>query len=143
MDDRVNENDQSGTGVTWRLSQSKGRSVVVLDSPILFELADAHGSILASVSLRTETLEELLRPHISIFVELQLDGSLSLESEFSALSPPPVTTDILELVRQGLAPEMLEDELDVKERLTILRNRLTDALALVDHTLINLDMEQH
>jgi len=139
MGDPENDKDSEDAGTIWRLRPSEDQGLAGLDDTIVFELADGHGSTLASVSMPSETIVALLLPHVSIFAELQLDGSVSLDSEFFALFPPSRTTDIYELVKEGIAPEMLEDELDVKNRLTILRERLTDALALVDQTLSNLD----
>ncbi len=142
MDDPPNENSRDGTGIKWRLKLPVDQTDAALGSSVVFELADADGSMLASVAILGETINGLLRPHLSIFAELQLDGSVSLESEFFALFPPAKTTDIYELVKEGIAPEMLEDELDVKGRLATLRQRLTDALALVDQTLSNLGKDQ-
>jgi hypothetical protein len=139
MTDPANENDRLGDGVTWRFRQSGDEIVVGSGDAVVLELTDAHGSALASVSLPTETIDELLRPHVAIFAELQLDGSVAMDTEFFALFPPSKTTDIYELVKEGIAPEKLEDESDVKERLRILKKRLTDALALVETTLANLD----
>lgn len=142
MNDPKSDNGNDGTGAIWHLRPSKEKGLATLDGPIVFELADDHGSTLASVSIPSESIDELLRPHLSIFAELQLDGSVSLDSEFFAPFPSSKTTDIYELVREGIAPEMLEDELDVKDRLATLRQRLTDALALVEQTLADLDKQQ-
>lgn len=138
----ANESVGNESGFTWRLKQSGDQRSVGLGSPIAFELVDALGSTLTTVSVPSETIEAFLRPHLSIFAELRLDGSVSFDSEFFALFPPAKTTDIYELVKEGIAPEMLEDELDVKGRLATLRQRLTDALALVDQTLSNLGKDQ-
>ena len=142
MNDPANENGSDGAGVSWRIKQPEDQGLVSMEGPIFFELVDGLGSTLATVSIASETVEELLRPHVAVFAELQLDGSVSLDSEFFALFPLSKTTDIYELIKEGIAPEMLEDELNVKNRLTILRKRLTDALTLVDQTLSKLDMEQ-
>ena len=139
MDDPPNENSRDRTGIKWRLKLPVNQTDAALGSSVVFELADADGSMLASVAILGETINGLLRPYLSIFAELQLDGSVSLESEFFALCPSSKSTDIYELVKEGIAPEMLEDELDVKGLLATLRQRLTDALALVDQTLTNLD----
>lgn len=139
MTDSANENRTAASDSNWRLKQSEDQ---VLDGQIIFDLTDNLGSTLASFSMRPETIEALLRPHLSIFADLQLDGTVSLDSEFFALFPTSKTTDIYELVKEGIAPEMLEDEPDVKERLATLRKRLTDALVLVDQTLSNLDKQQ-
>jgi hypothetical protein len=139
MNDPANENRRDGTGVKWRLKLSADQIEAVLDGPVGFELADADGSMLASVSIPTETINELLSPHFSISAQLQLDGSVSLDSEFFALSPPPTSTDILHLVRQALAPEMLRDEPNLQDQLQELRRKLTEALSLVDQTLADLD----
>lgn len=139
MEDPVNENGRHRCGVTWRLRQPGGRIVTDFSDPIILELLGTDDSALATVSIPSETIDQLLRPHLSVLVELQLDGSISLDSEFFALFPTAKTTDIYELVREGIAPEMLEDEPDVEERLTTLRQRLSEALALVDQTLTNLD----
>lgn len=135
----VDENADDGTGVTWRLRRFEDEEVAAFAGPIVFELNNIDDLVLATVSIPSETLDVLLRPHLSVFAELQLDGSISLESEFFALFPPSKTTDIYELVKEGITPEMLEDELDVKERLCTLKQRLTEALTLVEHTLANLD----
>lgn len=142
MNDPANENGSDDAGVSWRIRQPEDQGLVGMDGPIFFELVDGLGSTLASVSMLPETLDQLLQPHVSILAELQLDGSVRLETEFFALFPSSKSTDIYELVKDGIAPEMLEDELDVKNRLTILRKRLTDALALVDQTLATLDKDQ-
>lgn len=143
MNDPVNENGQDGTGVNWRLRSREAQEVTISADAVVLELTDSSGTALASVSIPSETLDELLRPYISTVAELQIDGTISMETEFStALSTPPTETDLLQLVSRALAPEMLEDELDVKGQLAILRKRLTDALALVDHTLATLDKEQ-
>jgi hypothetical protein len=138
MSGPANESGSDESGFTWRLKQSGDKGSVGLDSPIVFELADALGSTLASVSMSSKTIEALLRPHLSIFAELQLDGSVSLDSELFALLSTPKKTDILELVKQGLAPEMLRDEPSLKERLNELRRKLTLAISVVDQTLANL-----
>jgi len=142
MNDPANENGSDDAGVSWRIRQPEYQGLVGTDGPIFFELVDGLGSTLATVSITSETIDELLRPHVAVFAELQLDGSVSLDSEFFALFPPSKMTDIYELVKEGIAPEMLEDELDVKDRLATLRQRLTDALALVDQTLADLNKQQ-
>lgn len=131
------ENDDAGT--IWRLRPSEDHGLEALGGPIVIELADKLGSTLASISIPSETIDELIQPHVSIFAELQLDGSVLLDSEFFALFPTSNTIDIYELVKEGIAPDMLEDEPNVRERLAILRKRLIDALALVDQTLSKLD----
>jgi hypothetical protein len=139
MTDPVSENGRGGNSVTWRITQSKDRSVEVLDSLIVFELSDAQGSTMASVSMPSETINELLKPHISIFVELQLDGTLSLDSEICAFTSAPSTeTDILQLVSQAVAPEMLEDEPEAAQMLSHFRDRLLKSLEHVEQALASL-----
>jgi class 3 adenylate cyclase len=139
MDDPVNENDHSGNGVRWRLRQSVDRGVEVLDSLIVVELSDARGSTMASVSMPSETINELLRPYLSIFVELQLDGTVSLDSEICAPTLEPSTeTDILQLVSQAVAPEMLEDEPEAAQMLSKFRDRLLKSLEHVEQAIASL-----
>jgi class 3 adenylate cyclase len=139
MDDPVNENDHSGNGVRWRLRQSVDRGVEVLDSLIVVELSDARGSTMASVSMPSETINELLRPYLSIFVELQLDGTVSLDSEICAPTLEPSTeTDILQLVSQAVAPEMLEDEPEAAQMLSKFRERLLKSLEHVEKAIASL-----
>jgi hypothetical protein len=138
MDDPEIEKGNGGSGAIWRIRPSEHHGLAALESPIVFELADSFGSTFASVSIPTETVDELLRPHLSVFAELQLDGSVSLDSEIFPLFPTP-PTDILKLARQALAPEMLRDEPNLKEQLSELRLKLAEALSLVDQTLANLD----
>ena len=139
MDDPESDKDKDGAGTIWRLNPPVNQGSTALGGPLVFELADSLGSTLAAVSIPPETLDELLVPHLSVFAELQLDGSISLDSEFFALFPTSNTTDIYELVKEGITPDMLEDEPNVRERLAILKKRLADALTLVDQTLSNLD----
>jgi hypothetical protein len=134
-----NEKSQSGNSVKWRIRQSKDRSVEVFDSLIVFELSDARGSTLASVSMPSETINELLQPYLSIFVELQLDGTVSLDSEICAPALAPSTeTDILQLVSQAVAPEMLENEPDVSKMLAKFRDRLLKSLEHVENAIASL-----
>jgi hypothetical protein len=139
MNNPENEKSQGGNSVTWRIRQSKDRSVEVFDSLIVFELSDARGSTMASVSIPSETMNELLKPHISIFVELQLDGTVSLDSEICAPTLEPSTeTDILQLVSQAVVPEMLEDELEAAQMLSKFRDRLLKSLEHVEQAIASL-----
>jgi hypothetical protein len=138
MEDPSNENGDCGSGVIWQLKQPEHKDAVDLGGQIVFELTDLHGSILISVSLRPETIEKLLRPHLSTCVELQLDGSVSVNSEFFALQSPRTAIDIVELVRQGLAPEMLEDEPNAAQMLSKFRDRLLKSLEHVGQAIWSL-----
>jgi hypothetical protein len=139
MSNPENENGQSRNDVIWRIRQSKDRSVEVLDSSIVLELSDALGSTMVSVSVPSETINELLRPYLSIFVELQLDGTVSLDSEICAPTLEPSTeTDILQLVSQAVAPEMLEDEPEAAQMLSKFRDRLLKSLEHVEQAIASL-----
>jgi hypothetical protein len=139
MIDPADEINSGGTGATWRLRRPEGHGAKALDRPIVFELTDTNATNLVSISIPPEKIEELLKPHLSIFFELQLDGSVPVDSEFFSLFPPPTTTDILELVRRALTPEMLQDEPNLPDQLKELRRKLTESLALVDKTLADLE----
>jgi hypothetical protein len=139
MNNPENENGQSRNDVTWRIRQSKDRSVEVFDSSIVLELSDARGSTMATVSMPSETMNEILKPHILIFIELQLDGTVSLDSEICAFTSAPSTeTDILQLVSQAVAPEMLEDELEATQMLSKFRERLLKSLEHVEKAIASL-----
>jgi hypothetical protein len=49
-----------------------------------------------------------------------------------------VSMGLDELIRQSLAPDMLEDEADLKGQLIVLRSKLEKALAFVDQTILSL-----
>jgi hypothetical protein len=139
MTDPVSENGRGGNDVTWRIRKSNDRSVEVSEGPIVLELADAQGWTLASVSIPSVTINELLRPYLSIFVELQLDGTVSMDSEICAFTSAPSTeTDILQLVSQAAAPEMLEDELEAAQMLSKFRERLLKSLEHVEKAIASL-----
>jgi hypothetical protein len=138
MSDRANDEGRHRDDFTWRFRQSEDDIAAGLGGRVVVELIDANGSALASVSLPPETMDQLLRPHLSIFAELQLDGSVSLDTEFFAISPSSTTTDLLELVRQALASEMLEDEPEAAQMLSKFRDRLIKSLELVDQVIASL-----
>jgi hypothetical protein len=139
MNDPKNENGQSRNDFTWRIRQSKDGSVEDLDSTIVLELSDARSSTLASVSMPSETINALLRPYLSIFVELQLDGTVSLDSEICAPTLESSTeTDILQLVSQAVALEMLEDEPEAAQMLCKFRDRLLKSLEHVEQAIASL-----
>lgn len=139
MNKPESENGQSRNDVTWRIRRSMDRSVEVLDSSIVLELSDARSSTMASVSMPSETINELLRPYLSIFVELQLDGTLSLDSEICAPTLATSTeTDILQLVSQAIAPGMLEDEPEAAQMLSKFRVRLLKSLEHVEKAIASL-----
>jgi hypothetical protein len=139
MNDPASENGQSVNGVTWRLRQFEVRNVKVLNGPIVLELADAQGLTLASMSIPFEKINELLRPFISTFVQLQLDGSASLDSEICVPTPASSTaTDILQLVSQAVSPGMLEDEPEAAQMLAKFRDRLLKSLEQVEQAIASL-----
>ena len=138
MDELNGRNGNEGVSAIWHLRWTDAEGLIGLDGKIVFELADSDGTILASASIPVETIVELLQPHVSIFAELQLDGTVSLESELFAPAPLPKTTDILELVRQALAPEMLEDEPEVAKMLSKFRDRLLKSLEHVEKAIASL-----
>jgi hypothetical protein len=141
MDELNGENGNEGVGAIWHLRWTDAQGLVDLDSTIIFELADSHGKILASASIPAETIVELLQPHVSILAELQLDGTVSLRSELFASAPLPKTTDILELVVQALAPEMLEDEPDALQMLSKFRDRLLKSMEHIEKAIASLPRE--
>jgi hypothetical protein len=139
MTDPVSENGRGGNDVTWHIRKSNDRSVEVSEGPIVLELVDAQGWTLASVSIPSVTINELLRPYLSIFVELHLDGTVSLDSEICAPTlVPPTETDILQLVSQAVAPEMLEDEPEAVQMLSKFRDRLLKSLKHVEKAIASL-----
>jgi hypothetical protein len=118
MNDPASENSQSANGVTWRLRRFEDSSVEVFEGPIVLELADSQGWTVASFSILSVTINELLRPYLLLFVELQLDGTVSLDSQICApTSASSTETDVLQLVSQAVAPEMLEDEPEAAQML--------------------------
>jgi hypothetical protein len=139
MNNPENENGRSRNDFTWRIRQSEGRSVEDLDITIILELSDARRSTMASVSMPSDTINALLRPYLSIFVELQLDGTVSLDSEICAPTLESSTeTDILQLVSQAVALEMLEDEPDALQMLSKFRDRLLKSLEHVEKAIASL-----
>jgi hypothetical protein len=142
MNDPASENGQSVNGVTWRLRRFEDRSVEVFEGPIVLELADSQGWTVASISIPSVTTNELLRPYLLLFVELQLDGTVSLDSEICApTSAPSTETDILQLVSQAVAPEMLEDEPEAAQMLSKFRERLLKSLEHVEQAIASLSKD--
>jgi hypothetical protein len=140
MDDPELPEGSQKPGFTWRMRRTANEGRLQLADQATFEYADTDGVIAASFSMPIEMISGLLLPHLSIFAELRLDGAVSLDAEPStAFDEPPHRLDILQMVSDALSPEMLEDEPEAKDQLTVLRRRLTDALALVDRTLTDFD----
>jgi hypothetical protein len=128
------------TGFSWRMRHSADNGRFHLADQATFEYADSDGVIAASFSMPLETIFDFVSAHLSIFADLRLDGAVFLDAELSTVfDEPPHSLDILQMVSDALSPEMLEDEPDAKDQLTVLRHRLKEAIALVDHTLANLD----
>jgi hypothetical protein len=138
MVDPLDKNGRNESGFSWRLKLPKDQHEDTFERSIVFELTGTSGSTWAAVAIAHETIHELLQPHLSIFADLQLDGSVSLESEFFASFPIPKKTDILELVKQALAPEMLEDEPEAAQMLSKFRDRLLKSLEHVEQTIASL-----
>jgi hypothetical protein len=139
MNDPLTDDGSDGIGFTWRIKQNTHQGIAVLHNLIVIELADPHGSTVASISIPTEKINELLWPYLSIFVELQLDGTVSMDSEICAFTSAPSTeTDILQLVSQAVAHEMLEDELEAAHMLSKFRDRLLKSLEHVEQAIASL-----
>ena len=139
MDDPLDKNGHNESGFSWRLKLPKGQHEDTFERPIVFELTRTSGSTLAAVAIPNETINKLLLPHLSIFAELQLDGTVSLNSEICAPTLAPSTeTDILQLVSQAVAPEMLEDEPEAARMLSKFRDRLLKSLEHVEKAIASL-----
>jgi hypothetical protein len=139
MNDPSTDDGSDGIGFTWRIKQNTHQGIEVLHNLIVIELANPHGSTVASISIPTEMINELFRPYLSIIVELQLDGSVSLDSEICATTLATSTeTDILQLVSQAVAPEMLEDEPQAAQMLSKFRDRLLKSLEHVEKAIASL-----
>jgi hypothetical protein len=132
--------DEEKAGFSWRMRRSADEGRFHLADQATFECVDSDGVVAASFSMPIDTIFGLLVPHLTIFAELRLDGAVYLDAEPSTVfDEPPHSLDILQMVSDALSPEMLQDEPDAKDQLTVLRHRLKEAIALVDHTLANLD----
>jgi hypothetical protein len=139
MNDPSTDDGSDGIGFIWRIKQNTHQGIAVLHNLIVIELADPHGSTVASISIPTEKINELFRPYLSVFVELKLDGTVSLDSEICApMLEPSTETDILQLVSQAVAPEMLEDEPEAAHMLTKFRDRLLKSLEHVEQVIASL-----
>jgi hypothetical protein len=139
MNDPSIDNGSDGISFTWRIKPNTDQGIAVLHNLIVIELANPHGSTVASISIPTEKINELLWPYLSIFVELQLDGTVSLDSEIRAPTlAPSMETDILQLVSQAVAPEMLEDEPEAAQMLFKFRDRLLKSLEHVEWAIASL-----
>jgi hypothetical protein len=53
-----------------------------------------------------------------------------------------VSMGLDELIEQSLVPDMLEDEVDLKGQLIVLRSKLEKALAFVDQTILSLPSQK-
>jgi hypothetical protein len=130
-------------GFNWQLRRAGDDGRLDLADRATFEFADFEGTVVTSFSIPAETINTLLRPHISTFAELQLDGTVSLDVELStAFEAPMQKADILQLVTDAISPEMLQDEPDVIDQLNELRRKLTEAIAVVDRTLADINEQK-
>jgi hypothetical protein len=109
---------------------------------------DVHGFELrlvdgADAAIMTFTLpESIARALAASHEESQIIMSPSGSVELYSDDDPPrrhLKIGLDELIRQNLAPDMLEDEPDLKTQLVELRRKLMASLAIVDQTLNHLD----
>jgi hypothetical protein len=136
MNDPSIKNGHDRNGFSWRLIPNTDQGFAHIDNSLVMQLADSQGSTMVSISIPHEKINELLRPYLSIFVELQLDGSVSLNSEvFIPTIEPSTETDILQLVSQAVAHEMLEDEPEAAQMLAKFRDRLLKSLEHVEQAI--------
>jgi hypothetical protein len=127
-------------GFNWRLRRAGDDGRLDLPDQATFEFANSEGTVVTLFSIPAETINTLLRPHLSTFAELQLDGTVLLDVELSAVFEAPLQkADILQLVTDALSPKMLQDEPNIRDQLNELRRKLTEAITVVDRTLADLD----
>jgi hypothetical protein len=139
MNDPSIKNGHDRNGFAWRLMPNTGQGFAHIDNSLVMQLADSQGSTMASISIPIEKINELLRPYLSIFVELQLDGSVLLNSEvFIPTIEPSTEMDILQLALRAVAPEMLEDEPEAAQMLAKFRDRLLKSLEHVEQAIASL-----
>jgi hypothetical protein len=129
--------------VHWRFQAPNERQNSKGAVRVSFELVDETGAVLSCMKMPIAELHELLRPHLTPTVDLYLDGTLSAEVEVTATpGQSPLHIELLQLLSRALEPAMLEDEPEVKQRLTGLKSQLTESLALVNRTLADFAEDQ-
>lgn len=77
----------------------------------------------------------------------ELEIFMSLDGTFSVIAPDSehplssATVGLDELVARDTAPEMLQDEPNLRDQLNELRRKLSDAIVIVDRTIADLDKQ--
>jgi hypothetical protein len=132
---------QAAGVVGLRLVLEKRRSDTVFDDgpEYALKLVDLNDTEAMRFALPQSFVDDIRSDITDLDMFMSLDGTLSIVAPDSEHPLTSAYVGLDELVARDLAPEMLEDEPDAKDQLTVLRQRLEDALVLVDRTLADLD----
>jgi hypothetical protein len=130
------------TGVVGlRLALEKRRSNIVFDDGVEYalKLVDINDTEVMRFVLPQSFVDDIRSEIADLELFMSLDGSISIVAPDSEHPLSSASVGLDELVVRDLSAEMLRDEPNLKAQLSELRRKLTDALALVDRTLADLD----
>ena len=109
------------------------------DSYQIRQIDKANNTILSLIVPSTKLVSAVLG-RVELFIALSPSGEISITSDdTTSASSLWATIKIEQLIKQSIAPQMLEDEPNAAAMLQALRRRLIASLTTVDETISNLD----
>lgn len=101
-------------------------------------LVDANETEVMRLALPQSFIDNIRSDIADLETFMSLDGLISIVAPDSEHPLSSATIGLDELAARDLSPEMLQDEPNAREQLLVLRQRLVDALTIVDRTLVDL-----
>lgn len=119
-----------------------GSSAGIAEDSYDIRQVDQGGNIILNLIMPSSALEAAVLERVDLFISLNPSGELSIVSESGATADLlTVTTNIEQLIKHSITPQMLEDENDIAKMLQTLKNRLTASLATVNEAISNLELK--
>ena len=109
------------------------------DSYQIRQIDKANNTILSLIVPSTKLVSAVLG-RVELFIALSPSGEISITSDdTTSASSLWATINIEQLIKQSIAPQMLEDEPNAAVLLQALKRRLIASLTTVDEAISNLD----
>ena len=109
------------------------------DSYQIRQIDKANNTILSLIVPSTKLVSAVLG-RVELFIALSPSGEISITSDdTTSASSLWATINIEQLIKQSIAPQMLEDEPNAAAMLQALKRRLIASLTTVDEAISNLD----
>ena len=109
------------------------------DSYQIRQIDKANNTILSLIVPSTKLVSAVLG-RVELFIALSPSGEISITSDdTTSASSLWATIKIEQLIKQSIAPQMLEDEPNAAAMLQALKRRLIASLTTVDEAISNLD----